>query len=118
MEGATGVTHPEDVIPGCSQYERFRHLLTGDVNAAIEGAAGAGAASFLVNEAHDGMRNLLLKDLDPRAELIVGQRKPLVMMEGIEGSDVAFLRHRLPDVRGRHEHCPQRPRLRIAGKRR
>ncbi len=63
MEGVTGVTHPEDVIPGRSQYERFRHLLTGDVNAAIEGAAGAGAASFLVNEAHDGMRNLLLKDL-------------------------------------------------------
>ncbi len=90
MEGVTGVAHLEEVITGRSQYERFRHLLTGDVNAAIEGAAGAGAARFLVNEAHDGMRNLLLEDLDPRAELIVGQRKPLVMMEGIEDYATAY----------------------------
>jgi D-aminopeptidase len=55
-----GVTHPQDVIPGRSQYERFRRLLTADVNAAIEGAARSGATDFLVNEAHDGMRNLLL----------------------------------------------------------
>ena len=88
MEGVTGVTHPQDVIPGRSQYERFRRFLTADVNAAIEGAASAGATEFLVNEAHDGMRNVLLEDLDGRAELIVGSRKPLSMMQGFEGSDV------------------------------
>jgi D-aminopeptidase len=27
MEGVTGVTHSQDVIPGRSQYERFRRLL-------------------------------------------------------------------------------------------
>jgi len=90
MEGVTGVTHPEDVIPGRSQYERFRRFLTADVNAAIDGAARSGASDFLVNEADDGMRNIVLEELDPRAEVIVGQRKPLVMMEGIEGADVAF----------------------------
>jgi D-amino peptidase len=90
MEGATGVTHSQDVIPGRSQYERFRGLLTADVNAAIEGAAQAGAAEFLVNEAHDGMRNILLEDLDQRAEVIVGQRKPLSMMQGFEGADLVF----------------------------
>jgi D-amino peptidase len=90
MEGVTGVTHSQDVIPGRSQYERFRGLLTADVNAAIEGAAQAGAAEFLVNEAHDGMRNILLEDLDPRAEVIVGQRKPLSMMQGFEGADLVF----------------------------
>ncbi|HYZ03615.1 MAG TPA: M55 family metallopeptidase, partial [Rubrobacter sp.] len=36
MEVVTGVTHSQDVIPGRSQYERFRGLLTADVNAAIE----------------------------------------------------------------------------------
>ena len=82
MEGVTGVTHSQDVIPGRSQYERFRALLTADVNAAIEGAAQAGATEFLVNEAYDGMRNILLEDLDSRAEVIVGQRKPLSMMQG------------------------------------
>lgn len=90
MEGVTGVTHPEDVIPGRSRYEQFRRFLTADVNAAIDGAGRAGASEFLVNEAHDGMRNIVLEDLDPRAEVIVGQRKPLVMMEGVEGTDVAF----------------------------
>jgi D-amino peptidase len=90
MEGVTGVTHPQDVIPGRSQYERFRRFLTADVNAAIEGAAQGGATEFLVNEAHDGMRNIFLEDLDGRAELIVGSKKPLSMMQGFEGADVAF----------------------------
>jgi D-amino peptidase len=90
MEGVTGVTHSQDVIPGRSQYERFRILLTADVNAAIEGAAQAGVAEFLVNEAHDGMRNILLEDLDPRAEVIVGQRKPYFMMQGFEGADLVY----------------------------
>ena len=90
MEGVTGVTHPQDVIPGRSQYERFRRFLTADVNAAIEGASQGGAKAFLVNEAHDGMRNVLLEDLDERAELIVGSRKPFSMMQGFEGADVAF----------------------------
>ncbi len=90
MEGVTGVTHPQDVIPGRSQYERFRRFLTADVNAAIEGASQGGATEFLVNEAHDGMRNILLEDLDDRAQLIVGSRKPLSMMQGFENADVAF----------------------------
>ena len=90
MEGVTGVTHPQDVIPGLSQYERFRRFLTADVNAAIDGAAEGGATEFLLNEAHDGMRNVLIDELDERAELIVGSRKPLSMMQGYEGSDVAF----------------------------
>ena len=91
MEGVTGVTPSQAVIPGRSQYERFRGLLTADVNAAIEGASTGGATEFLVNEAHDGMRNILLEDLDGRAEIIVGQRKPHSMMQGFEGSDLVFL---------------------------
>ena len=90
MEGVSGVTHPQDVIPGRAQYERFRRFLTADVNAAIEGAARGGATEFLVNEAHDGMRNIFLEDLDERAELIVGSKKPFSMMQGFEGADVAF----------------------------
>src|SRR4028119_902214 len=90
MEGVTGVTHPQDVMPGRSQYERFRRFLTADVNAAVEGAARGGATEFLVNEAHDGMRNILLEDLDERADLIVGSRKSLSMMQGFEDTDAAF----------------------------
>jgi D-amino peptidase len=90
MEGVTGVTHPEDVIPGRSRYGGFRTLLTADVNAAIEGAAEGGATEFVVNEAHDEMRNLVLEALDLRAEVIVGRRKPFVMMEDVGEADVAF----------------------------
>ena len=34
------------------------------------------------------MRNILLNHLDPQAEVIVGQRKPLSMMRGFEGADL------------------------------
>ncbi len=90
MEGVTGVTHSDDVLPGRPAYERFRKLLTADVNAAIEGATEGGATQFLVNEAHDGMRNILIEELDDRAEIIIGRQKPYVMMEGVEGADVVF----------------------------
>ena len=90
MEGVTGVTGPDDVIPGRPEYGRFRKLLTADVNAAIEGAAEGGATEFIVNEAHDGMKNILIEELDPRAEVIVGNLKPLSMMEGFNGADLVF----------------------------
>lgn len=111
MEGVTGVTHPQDVIPSRERYDDFRRFLTNDVNAAIEGAASAGATEFLVNEAHDGMRNIILEDLDERAEVIVGSRKPLSMMEGFDGSDLAFFLgyHAMAGVEGVLSHTFSSP---------
>lgn len=93
MEGTTGVTAWDDVTTGKPSYERFRKLLTGDVNAAINGALEAGATEVLVNEAHGGMRNILIEDLNPKARMITGfMGKRLGMMEGIDESfDAAFL---------------------------
>ncbi|ASR36157.1 peptide ABC transporter substrate-binding protein [Prauserella marina] len=93
MEGATGVTWTDDVVPGTEQWQRFRRLFTGDVNATISGLAEAGIDDVLVNEAHSSQRNLLLEDLDPRARMLTGRHKPLSMMEGIDsGVDgVVFL---------------------------
>lgn len=90
MEGTTGVTGWPDVEPGKPQYERFRRLHTADVNAAVEGAFQGGATEVVVNEAHDGMRNILIEDLDERAEMISGLYKPLVMMEGVDACDMVF----------------------------
>jgi D-amino peptidase len=84
MEGITGVTAPEDVLPGNAAWERFRRLFAGDVNAAIAGAFDGGATEAIVNEGHHRMRNLLIEDLDDRAQLISGNHKPLIMMEGID----------------------------------
>jgi D-amino peptidase len=93
MEGATGVTWAEDVRPGSEQWQRFRKLFTGDVNAAVTGLFDGGATEVLVNEAHASQRNLLLEELDARARMLTGRHKPLSMMQGIEaGMDgVVFL---------------------------
>lgn len=84
MEGATGVTCPDDVRPGTPQWERFRRLFTGDVVAACEGFFDAGVTEITVNEAHSSMRNLLLEDLDPRVGMLTGNHKRFGMMEGIQ----------------------------------
>jgi D-amino peptidase len=86
MEGATGVTWTDDVVPGTEQWQRFRRLLTGDVNATIAGLCDGGATGLLVNEAHSSQRNLLLEELDARARMLTGRHKPLSMMQGIESN--------------------------------
>jgi D-amino peptidase len=93
MEGATGVTWPADVLPGTPQWERFRPTFTSDVNAAVLGFFDGGADEVLINEAHMSMRNLLLEQLDERADMLTGRHKELSMMEGIDyGVDaVAFI---------------------------
>jgi len=88
MEGATGVTCPDDVEPGSSRWEYYRAFLTRDVNAAIAGLFDAGASEVVVNEAHASKRNLLLDRLDERAVALVGNHKTLGMMEGVADADV------------------------------
>lgn len=94
MEGATGVTWPGDVLPGTPQWERCRSLFTSDVNAAVLGFFDGGADEVLINEAHWSMRNLLLEQLDERAEMITGRHKTLSMVEGVQHGDadgIAFI---------------------------
>lgn len=88
MEGATGVTWPGDVLPGTPQWERCRPMFTSDVNAAVVGFFEGGADEVLINEAHWTMRNLLLEQLDDRAEMITGRHKSLSMVEGVQHGDV------------------------------
>jgi D-amino peptidase len=92
MEGISGVSCWDDVDPGKPSYARFRRVMTAEVNAAVDGALQAQAAAVLVNDSHGGMRNVLIEELNYRAELISGWPKPLGMMTGVDsGVDVAFL---------------------------
>ncbi|MEU8774328.1 M55 family metallopeptidase [Streptomyces sp. NPDC048606] len=88
MEGATGVTWPQDVLPGTPQWERCRGMFTSDVNAAVLGFYDGGADQVVINEAHWTMRNLLLERLDARAEMLTGRHKSLSMVEGVQHGDV------------------------------
>ncbi|MBW2059886.1 MAG: M55 family metallopeptidase [Deltaproteobacteria bacterium] len=86
MEGITGVTDRGDVVGGQEGYERFRTLMVCDLNAAIEGAFAGGATEVLVNDSHFHMRNVLIEQLDSRAQLISGFTKRGLMMHGLSRS--------------------------------
>jgi len=87
MEGITGVVSLSHTDHTTAEYQRFRRLMTGDANAAIEGARAAGATDIVVNDSHGNMDNILIEELNPAASLISGSPKPFSMMEGI-GPDV------------------------------
>jgi len=92
MEGITGVTTGSHTSSTESDYQRFRRLMTQDVNAAIEGAIEAGATGVVVNDSHGPMTNVLIEELHVEAKLISGNKKHLGMMEGIGHEfGVAFL---------------------------
>jgi D-amino peptidase len=88
MEGVAGVVHEDQTDPiqprHAGEYNRFRRLMTNETNAAVEGALEAGATRVLVNDSHWLMRNLLIEDLNPAAELLSGGPKRLSMVEGID----------------------------------
>src|SRR5437016_14028176 len=97
MEGIAGVVHESQTDPAdpahAAEYGRFRRLMTGEANAAIEGALAAGASKVLVNDSHWFMRNLVAEELHQAAELLSGDPKPRSMMEGIDdagGFDAAL----------------------------
>ncbi len=50
MEGVTGVTRWEETEPAHHEYNRFRRIMTDEVNAAITGAADAGADDFAIKD--------------------------------------------------------------------
>ncbi len=87
MEGITGVVSQSHTDHTTAEYQRFRRLMTGDANAAIEGALAGGATDIVVNDSHGNMDNILIEELNPAARLISGSPKPFSMMEGI-GPDV------------------------------
>src|SRR6476659_796502 len=77
MEGVGGVNNAdEQLLPGQRRYEESRRLLTGELNAAVEGALAAGATEVVVWDGHDGSRSLSIEDIHPRARLIQGKPTP------------------------------------------
>jgi len=90
LEGATGVAGDwGDFNPGGREHDPARRMLTGDVNAAVQGAFEGGADKVVVLDGHGAAFSILLESLDPRAQLIRGRR--VLELEGLEESfDLMF----------------------------
>lgn len=76
MEGVSGITKWEQVSGGESLYEEGRRLYTEEINAAVRGAAAAGADDIVVMDCHGAGKgwtfNSLIPDmLDERCEWVV-----------------------------------------------
>lgn len=95
IEGVSGVVHwwnPEqwlnysrDPLEIFQLRQRMRKLLTGEVNAAIEGCLAAGASEIVVNDSHGWGYNILFEDLNPKAKIIHGEYSNLPFwLPGIE----------------------------------
>ena len=86
MEGIGGVSTSLQASPSGREYEKFRRLMTLEVNAAIEGAFNAGAVEVLVSDSHGNAQNLDVELLDSRAKLIRAWPRPLGMVHRIDES--------------------------------
>ncbi len=91
MEGISGVVDPTHVTSTHPEYQRFRQIMTDDVNAAVRGAFAGGAEEVVISDAHGNKTNILVEKLDERAELNSGGIAPFGMIQGIdEGFDAAM----------------------------
>jgi len=89
MEGATGIVHNDQLLPGGADYGRGRELLTGDVAAAVGAALSMDEVeSVLVCDGHGNMRNLLIERLPTNCEVVVGpaSSKSLCQSEGLDAT--------------------------------
>ena len=91
LEGVCGVFRWEQTREyGSPANIEARHLLMGEVNAAVAGAFDAGASRVVVRDGHNGAKSFFPEELDERAEMAmgtVGDRDALMA----DGFDCAFL---------------------------
>jgi D-amino peptidase len=83
LEGVAGVDdwdprHREDAFSARGVYDRaeMQRLLTGEVNAAVEGLLAAGVGEILVNDAHGAGRTILVEELISGAQIARGRERP------------------------------------------
>jgi D-amino peptidase len=74
MEGVDGIFNSElQCNPLQSpRFEESRKLLTGEINAAVDGLLEGGATEVVVWDGHDGSKTLSTLDIHPKARLLMG----------------------------------------------
>jgi len=96
-EGVGGVCRQEQTDPKDTE---MRQLLTGEINAAVEGFLAGGADEVLVWDGHDGSQTLSTLTIHPKAKLLMGGLGASMMMER-HFSAVAYVgQHSKANIRG------------------
>ncbi len=95
-EGVAGICRQEQTEP---KDPELRQLLTGEVNAAVDGFLAGGADEVIVWDGHDGSQTLSAATIHPKAKLVIGNIGPLMTFDRGYAA-VAFLgQHSMAGVR-------------------
>lgn len=86
-EGVAGVCRQDQTDP---KNQEMRQLLTGEINAAVQGFIDGGATEVIVWDGHDGSQTLSALTIDPRAKLVMGALGSTMLLER-KYSAVAFV---------------------------
>lgn len=87
IEGTAGIVDWEEARLGTGAHEHFARNMTGEVNAACEGAIEAGVSEILIKDAHGTARNIIPDMLPREAKVFRGwARNPYIMMAGMDAS--------------------------------
>jgi D-amino peptidase len=91
MEGVDGIFNFDDqCVPFKSpRWAESQKLLTGEVNAAVDGLYAGGATEVVVADLHDSDRTLSVLTMDPRAKLLQGEGIPPTL--GLDSSYSAVI---------------------------
>src|SRR5215470_2292819 len=96
-EGVGGVCRQDQTDP---KDQEMRQLLTGEINAAVEGFLAGGAEEVIVWDGHDGSQTLSTLTVHPKAKLVMGGLGPSMMLER-RFSAVAYVgQHSKANIRG------------------
>lgn len=77
-EGVAGVCRQDQAEP---KDPEMRQLLTGEINAAVQGFLDGGATEVTVWDGHDGSQTLSALTIDPRAKLVMGFLGPAMLLD-------------------------------------
>ena len=89
MEGISGISGSEFVLPDGRLYAEGRRYYTQDINACAQGCFAAGASAVIVRDSHGGGNHALWDQLDPRLEIVQGHTPS--PFPGLEEADALIL---------------------------
>jgi D-amino peptidase len=96
-EGVGGVCRQEQTDPKDSE---MRLLLTGEINAAVEGFLAGGADEVIVWDGHDGSQTLSTLTIHPKAKLVMGGLGSSMLMDRRFAAVAYVGQHSKANIRG------------------